>query len=119
VFFLGLKRGGGITLFSFLGEIYYVILASHHFPSAHERGKEGMKPLPNEQTKEKHPKLLVCPNLSSKYMGIAIVPHFLIRFMLFCKLVVSMYKNKSLIALLAFERRRSGVRSGGKGPFTM
>ncbi len=30
-----------------------------------------------------------------------------------------MYKNKSLIALLAFERRRSGVRSGGKGPFTM
>ncbi len=52
-------------------------------------------------------------------MGIAIVPHFLIRFMLFCKLVVSMYKNKSLIALLAFERRRSGVRSGGKGPFTM
>jgi hypothetical protein len=48
--------------------------------------KEGKKernppPPPNEQTKEKHPKLLVCPNLSSKYMGIAIVPHFLIRFM--------------------------------------
>jgi hypothetical protein len=27
-----------------------------------------------------------------------------------------MYKNKSLIGLLAFERRRSGVRSGGKSP---
>jgi len=103
-------RGGGRTFFSFLGETYYVILASHHFPSTHERGKE---------TKEKHPKLLVCPNLSSKYIRIAIVPHFLIRFMLFCKLVVSMYKSKSLIGLLAFEWRRRGVRSGGKGPFTM